>query len=241
MILDLVVIGILLASALVAFWRGLVREVLTIFSLIGAAGATFLFGPDMAKISRGWLVDDNATEKQRFFDLIPYDVVGTAIGFAIVFMGVLLTLTFVAHWFSRALHAVGLGPVDRSLGVVFGLVRGVVLVGLMSVVLNFIVSEAKREDYFGDSKTYPYVAYLAELGEAMMPGKEAVSKEQLKDTLGVVKGVAKAANDTAPASGAGAVGAAIGGAAIGGALDNQNKAPVNLGVQPNQNAGQLNE
>lgn len=183
MILDLIVIGILLVSALVAFWRGFVREVLTIFSLIGAAGATYMFGPDVAQTTKGWLVDADAPEKQRLFDLIPYDVIGMGIGFVLVFMGVLLAFTFIAHWFSRGLHAVGLGPVDRSLGVVFGLVRGVVLVALMSVVLHFIVSEGKREDYFADSKTYPYIAYMADLGEAMMPGKDAVSKDAIKQRL----------------------------------------------------------
>lgn len=183
MILDLIVIGILFVSALVAFWRGFVREVLTIFSLIGAAGATYLFGPDMAKVTKGWLVDENAEEKQRLFDLIPYDVIGTALGFGLVFMGVLLGLTFVAHWISRGIHAVGLGPVDRSLGVVFGLVRGVVLVALMSVVLHFIVSEAKREDLFADSKTYPYVSYMADLGAAFLPGKDAIAKDAIKQKL----------------------------------------------------------
>lgn len=218
MILDLIVIGILLVSALVAFWRGFVREVLTIFSLIGAAGATYLFGPDMAQTTKGWLVDPEKPDA-RLFDLIPYDVIGMAVGFVLVFVGVLLTLTFIAHWLSRGLHAVGLGPVDRSLGVVFGLLRGVVLVALMSVVLHFVVSEGKREDYFADSKTYPYVSYMADLGEALMPGKDAVSKDVIKEKLRGIdvlepgqKGTASQAgnavndaparaNNTAPAAG----------------------------------------
>jgi len=190
MILDLVVIGILLVSALVAFWRGFVREVLTILSLVGAAGATFVFGPKMVPIAQGWIVDPNAKEPQQLFGLVPYEMVGTALGFGLVFIVVLSLLTIASHLLSRAVHYVGLGPVDRSLGVVFGLIRGVVLLGLMSIVLNFAVSEDKRADYFGDSKTYPYITYLADLTSAIMPGKdvlhghkmnsEALNKEPLE-------------------------------------------------------------
>lgn len=180
MILDLVVIGILLVSALVAFWRGFVREVLTILSLVGAALATYMFGPKVAPITQGWIVDPEAKEPQQLFGLIPYDMLGTGIGFALVFTVVLMALTIASHLLSRAVHSVGLGPVDRSLGVVFGLIRGVVLVGLMAVVINFVVDEDKRADYFGDSKTYPYVSYLADLTGAMMPGKDALSRDKIK-------------------------------------------------------------
>ena len=179
MILDLVVIGILLVSALVAFWRGFVREVLTILSLVGAAIATFMFGPKLVPMAQGWIVDPEAKEPQMLFGLIPYDMLGTGLGFALVFIGVLMILTIASHLLSRAVHSVGLGPVDRSLGVVFGLMRGVVLVGLMAVVLNFVVDEDKRTEYFGDSKTYPYVSYLADLTGALMPGKDALSRDKI--------------------------------------------------------------
>lgn len=180
MILDLVVIGILLLSALVAFWRGFVREVLTIISLLGAAIATYMFGPKLVPVAQGWLIDENATEPQMLFNLVPYEMVGTALGFGIVFIVVLMALTIASHLFSRMVHYVGLGPVDRSLGVVFGLVRGVVILGLMSVVLNFAVAEEKRGEYFADSKTYPYVSYLADLTSAMMPGRDALDRDKIK-------------------------------------------------------------
>jgi len=180
MILDLVVIGILLVSALVAFWRGFVREVLTILSLVGAAAATFLWGPKMVPIAQGWIVDPTAKEPQMLFNLVPYDMVGVALGFGLVFMVVLAVFTLASHLLSRMVHYVGLGPVDRSLGVVFGLMRGVVILGLLSVVLNFVVAENKRQEYFADSKTYPYVSYLADLTSAMMPGKEVLKHGSMK-------------------------------------------------------------
>jgi len=201
MILDLVVIGVLLLSALVAFWRGFVREVLTIISLLGAAIATYLYGPKMVPIAQGWIVDPEAKDPQVLFGLIPYEMIGTALGFGLVFVVVLAALTLASHFFSRAVHYVGLGPVDRSLGVVFGLVRGVVILGLLSVVLNFAVAEDKRTEYFADSKTYPYMSYLADLTSAMMPGKDALDKSA-GDRLG--KGPLEPGQATRVRSGSGA-------------------------------------
>lgn len=176
MILDLVVIGILLVSAAIAFLRGFVREILTIGALLGAALATYVFGPGFVPTVRGWLIDPAATEPQALFGLIPYEMLAPVVAFALVFTVVIIALTIVAHVVSKGVHMAGLGPVDRSLGVVFGLIRGTILVGLMGLVLNFVLSDDQREQYFNDSKTYAYVDYTAQLMGALMPDRDVIDK-----------------------------------------------------------------
>ncbi len=176
MALDLVVLGILFVSAVVAFLRGFVREIFTIGSLAGAGIATLMFGPNLKPMVSGWIIDPNAATPQKLFDLIPYEMLVPVIAFAIVFVTSLIILTIVTHLVSRGVHSVGLGPVDRSLGVAFGLVRGTILIGLMGLVLNFVLSDEQRETYFGESKTYPMVNYTAELMQALMPGRDVVEK-----------------------------------------------------------------
>lgn len=175
MVLDLVVIGILLVSACVAFLRGFVREVLTIGSLMGAAAATYLFGPQLKPMVAGWLIDP-ATPDKQLFNIVPYEMLVPVVAFALVFCVTIMLLTLATHLLSRGVHAVGLGPVDRSLGVVFGLIRGVMVIGLMSLVLNFVLSDKQREQYFGDSKTYPYVTYMGDLAQAILPDRDVVEK-----------------------------------------------------------------
>jgi len=167
MVLDFVVIGILLISAAVAFLRGFVREVLTIGSLLGAGAATFLFGPNLTPMVRGWIIDPEAT----------YEMLAPVIAFAIVFGLAIVLFTIATHLIARSVHAVGLGPVDRSLGVAFGLVRGAILIGLMGLVLNFVLSDTQRETYFGESKTYPAVSYTAELMQALLPDRDVLEKK----------------------------------------------------------------
>jgi membrane protein required for colicin V production len=191
MVLDLVVIAILLVSAGVAFMRGFVREVLTIGSLLGASVATLAFGPNLKPTVSSWIIDPNATEKQTLFGLIPYEMLVPVIAFALVFTVVLVLLNIATWMISKGVHSVGLGPVDRSMGVVFGLIRGVILIGLMGLVINFVLSDAQRETYFGDSKTYPAVSYTADLMEALMPSKEVLEKKAKDKTQALLSAAGK--------------------------------------------------
>lgn len=180
MVIDLVVLGILLVSAAVAFMRGFVREVLTIGSLLGAGAATFLFGPNVTPMVRGWLINPDATEPQTLFGLIPYEMLCPVIAFALVFGVAIILFTIATHLIARGVHSVGLGPVDRSLGVCFGILRGAILIGLMGLVLNFVLSDEQREAYFGESKTYPAVTYTAELMQALLPDRDVIEKKAKK-------------------------------------------------------------
>jgi membrane protein required for colicin V production len=189
MILDLVVIGILLVSAAVAFLRGFVREVLTIGSLLGAAAATYMFGPSLKPLVAGWLIDPDAKVPQMLFGIVPYSMLVPVIAFAIVFAITLILLNILTYMISKGVHSVGLGPVDRSLGVVFGLIRGVILIGLMGLVLNFVLSESQRETYFGESKTYPAVTYTSALMQALMPDKEVLKSKAKKGADAAVSAV----------------------------------------------------
>jgi membrane protein required for colicin V production len=154
--------------------RGFVREILTIGSLLGAAAATYVFGPNLTPMTRSWIVDPAASEPQRLFGVIPYEMLAPVIAFALVFVVVLVALTLATHLISKGVHSVGLGPVDRSLGVAFGLVRGVIILGLMGLVMNFVLSDAQKEQYFSDSKTFPMVTYTADLMQALMPDRSVL-------------------------------------------------------------------
>jgi membrane protein required for colicin V production len=177
MILDLVVLGILFVSAAVAFMRGFVREVLTIGSLAGAAIATLAFGSSLTPTVRGWIVDPSIEAPQLLFNLVPYEMVAPVVSYGIVFVLTLIVLTIITHLISKGVHAAGLGPVDRSLGVVFGLVRGVIVIGLISLVMNFVLNDTQRETFFADSKVYPYVSSLADLTQALLPGRDVLGKK----------------------------------------------------------------
>ncbi len=118
---DGVVLAVLALSAILAFFRGLVREVLGIGAWVGAAIVAFLAWPQVrpwvgGHVEPDWLAD------------------GVAAGG--VFLVVLLLLKVVIAWIAAKVERSVLGGVDRALGLVFGLARGAFL-----VILAYILAE----------------------------------------------------------------------------------------------------
>ena len=119
-ILDWILLAVLVCSLLLGAWRGLVYEVLSVLGWIAAFVLAHWLAPDIAPS----LPLGNAS-----------DVVRYAAAFVLVFVLAAFASGLVAALLKRAIQAVGLRPVDRVLGMVFGLLRGLVLILAAGVVI----------------------------------------------------------------------------------------------------------
>jgi membrane protein required for colicin V production len=120
-VVDLVLLLILLASVVLGIWRGLVFEVLSVAGWVCA----FFVAQWYAEAVAAWLPLQNMAEPLRY-----------AAGFAVVFVGVAFAAALVAWLIKKSIEKVGLRPVDRALGAVFGLLRGAVLLLALALVVN---------------------------------------------------------------------------------------------------------
>jgi membrane protein required for colicin V production len=110
---DLGVLGILAISALLAFMRGLVREVLGIGAWVGAVMAAIAGLPIARGFVKTWISDPSWIDP---------------VSFLVVFLVTLIVLSIIARWIGYLVRNSALGGVDRTLGLVFGLARGAALV-----------------------------------------------------------------------------------------------------------------
>lgn len=120
-LLDWAVLAILCASLLLGAFRGLVYEVLSVLGWIAAFVAAQWFAADVAAM----LPIGDAPSTLRF-----------AVGFVLVFVAAAFAAGLMAHLIKTLVQAVGLRPVDRVLGAVFGLLRGVIWVLIGGVVVH---------------------------------------------------------------------------------------------------------
>ena len=118
-VLDWIMVGALSASMLLGAWRGLVYEVLSVMGWVSAFILAQWFAPDMAQL----LPMRGAGEAVRY-----------AAGFVLVFVLSVFAAALLARLAKTLFSLVGLQPVDRILGAIFGLVRGAVLVLAAAVV-----------------------------------------------------------------------------------------------------------
>lgn len=143
-IVDIIVLSIIGLSCAFGGFRGLVKEALSLAFWIGAAVLASLFS-DEAAVHLVSSIDNPALRRVAAFVLI----------FVVtVFIGGLLS-----NLFSKLMSRAGLGGVDRMLGALFGIIRGVVIVTVVVMMTSQL--EFTREVY-GQSILMPYIMVLAE-------------------------------------------------------------------------------
>jgi membrane protein required for colicin V production len=151
---DLAIIIILMVSGLLAFSRGLVKEVLAVAAWVGAAFAT-LYGFRYAQpIARKFISVELAAD--------------AAAGVAIFIIS-LIILSMITHAISERVRDSALNAVDRSLGFVFGLARGAVLIVLAYMLMAWAVPSADQPDWLRQARAMPFIVRGADLLLSFVP------------------------------------------------------------------------
>lgn len=126
---DGVVLAVLAVSAVLAFMRGLVQEVLGVGAWIGAAALALLLRPMVVPLLP---------------DSIEPPWVADALAAAAVFLVVLIILKLIIGAIARRVQDSVLGGTDRALGLVFGVLRGAFLVVLAYILGGMVLPAAER-------------------------------------------------------------------------------------------------
>ncbi len=136
---DVLIVLVLLGSTIIGLLRGFVREAASLVFWIVAIWAAWKLGPFVEPHLGGLLADPNiAPWVGRLCVLILVLVVGWVVGMLL-------------SYFTRSL---GLGPMDRVIGLLFGMLRGMVLVGL--IVIGGELLHLNHEEWWNRSKLVPY-------------------------------------------------------------------------------------
>jgi membrane protein required for colicin V production len=120
---DLIVLGVLAVSGLLAYVRGFAREALGIGAWIGAVIVAMWAGPAAAP---------------RFQEMLGRADLAQPAGYAAVFIVTLLVLLLIRHWIATLVSDSALGGLDRTLGLVFGFVRGAALVVFAYIAVSMV-------------------------------------------------------------------------------------------------------
>ncbi|PJB69866.1 MAG: colicin V production family protein [Alphaproteobacteria bacterium CG_4_9_14_3_um_filter_47_13] len=184
MIFDIVVLATLLISAIIAFLRGFIREILTIFGVAGGLAAAWSGGALLFPIVRGWFGSEEADDPGKIFGIISYDIAATIIAYGSIFIIVVIVLSIASHFLAGWVKSIGLGAVDRTMGVIFGFLRGILILGFLYLPVHVMIDIKTQDEWFKGSKTRFYVVGTAEAMMAMLPEsfKEDMTKKTAETT-----------------------------------------------------------
>ena len=152
--LDFAIIGVIALSAVFAFARGFVRETLSIVAWVGAAlitlyGFAYAYGAIIRFVTTPLLAD--------------------LIAGAGLFVVSLIVLTILTGFVARFVSSSALSPIDRTLGLIFGLARGLVLVSLAYLVVDISLPQNDRPGWIKEAKCERFLAKGADMLRNALP------------------------------------------------------------------------
>jgi len=138
-IFDYVVIGIVGASLLLGLWRGVVGELISLAAWVLAFIAAYHFGGEVGQAAFTGIADPGLR---------------ALAGCGAVFVDVLVVMALVRLAVRGLIKALGLGVSDRILGMVFGVLRGV-LVAMVLVAAGGLTSAPRQPWWKGATLAPP--------------------------------------------------------------------------------------
>jgi membrane protein required for colicin V production len=141
--MDSLVVAVIALSGVVAFARGFVREILGIGAWVGA----FFFASVTVDAVRPW-----------FHTWIGNADIADPAAYAAMFLAGLIVLSILTGMVGSAVRTSVLGGVDRTLGLVFGVLRGVVLVAAVYIASGWVITSDRWPEAVQHSHTVP-IAY----------------------------------------------------------------------------------
>ena len=166
-IIDIFIAVAILVSVVIGIFRGFVKEAISIAALVVAIWAALYFGPEAGNISENWF---RSEELQVWF------------GRVLVFL-VILSLGGLLGWgVSRLVRLSVLSGMDRLLGAVFGVARGILLVAVAIIGAQFAGFD--NDDWWLESKFIPHFEVVADWIKLMAPeGLDLITPDETAEEL----------------------------------------------------------
>ena len=145
--LDAALIAIVAISGIVAMYRGLTREILSILSWTAAAAACVYF------------VFKFKAEAQQIAEQFHSPLLVAQVGVGgVIFLVVLIVVHLITSRISDSVLDSRVGVIDRVLGLAFGVVRGFVLVVIpFMFYVAFVPMEEQQYPWVREAVSYPYI------------------------------------------------------------------------------------
>src|SRR4051812_47569179 len=152
--LDLILLGVMLISGLLAMIRGFMREILSITAWGAAAVVTLLLYPKLLPVAKA---------------NISSDIVATGAVIAGVFLITLLVVSIITVKISDMVLDSRIGALDRTLGFLFGLGRGLIIVVVAFLFFAWLVPGPKQPEGVRNAKSLEVLNKTGEWLQALLP------------------------------------------------------------------------
>ena len=155
--IDYAIIGVIMISTIISIMRGFVSEILALFGWLFSLWVAFSFFSPLSFL---------------LVDTIETPILRSITAFAGLFVVTLVISALITRFISMLVMKTGLSGTDRSLGVVFGIIRGGIIITL--AVLLGLILELSTTQWWRQSLLIPYFEQAALWTQQFLP--ESITK-----------------------------------------------------------------
>lgn len=159
---DLIVLAVLVISALVGFVRGATRELVAVLSFVIGVVAAILALPMVLP---------------AILKVVETDWLAKAMALLFVFLAVFIVLRVVGGLLTRKIHTTQLGPIDRAIGLGFGLIRALIVLGVFNIVFHVATPPERTPTWVINARLYPLTVFCADALQSLAPKGSAVAEK----------------------------------------------------------------
>jgi len=174
--IDIAVIGFTALSGLMAFSMGFVRVVLALLGWVGAIFSTMYLFHYVQPLTRQW---------------VSIEILADGVAGLTVFVGSLIVFTMISHTIGNRVRASGLSTLDRTIGLIFGLGLGAIIVSLSYIgmiwAMDLPKEVAKQPQWIQEAKSRPFLRWGAAQLQRLAPKRLGVIPTTQEDTSRILK------------------------------------------------------
>ena len=151
-ILDFIILGIIAFSGIISIFRGFVREALSIITWILAFWVAWHFGQELSLLLTPYIRNAMLRYPAAFIGLFVLTMI----------LGGLLN-----YLLAQLVDKSGLSGTDRVLGLLFGLLRGILIIGIMLLIMR--LTPAPKQEWWTESRLVPVFMPLEAWLQSFLP------------------------------------------------------------------------
>lgn len=151
-LLDIIIIAIIAVSGVIGFFRGFVREIMSLIGWIVSAWLAWQYAAVLAP---------------SFESLLDSPDVRKAAAFVSIFLVSLVIFALLSYLISKLMSKSALKGTDRTLGLLFGVLRGAVIIAVLALLVHS--TQFARDNWWTQSVLKDYFLLFAYHGLSLLP------------------------------------------------------------------------
>ena len=162
--LDIIIIIVTIVSMIYGYLRGLIKEILSIFSILISVYISINVYPKISLFIK---------------EYIEMAVLADSISFALMFLFIYSLINIFSNFIVTSISNTPLRILDKNFGILFGFFRALLILSLLNILLNWTLWKKNIPEWINGSRAILLINYTSDKFIKILPSKSLESIEQL--------------------------------------------------------------